>query len=117
MLCTKSMIKAQTRTGQLDQQITLKAVTQGVDSHGGPTETLTTIETVFAKVDFPAVGSGENYSDAVNLATNRVQFTFHYRTDFDERSRITWNERDYDIIRISHDGRRMFSVVDTEYKK
>ena len=110
------MIKANTRTGHLDQQITLQQSTQGVDANGGPIETFATLQTVFARVEYAKTGSGEDYTDAVNLNTNRVLFTFHYREDVGEKDRIVWNGRNYDIVRIAMDGRRMYTTATADYK-
>ncbi len=111
------MLKAkETRLSEFDETITLQSATQAVDAYGGPTVTFADIQTFLVKVEFAKTGSGEDYNNAVNLNTNRVIFTMHYRTDFDEKSRIVWNGRDYDILRIEMDGRRMYTVVTAEFK-
>lgn len=111
------MIQAKTRVGGLDQWVTIQTPTQTVDNYGGPVVTFADLQSVWAAVEYPVAGSSEGYADAVNLASNRVRFTVHFREDFDERARIVWNSRQYDILRIEHEGRRMFTIVTAEYRK
>lgn len=112
------MLKSQnTRLSEFDEQITLQSATQSTDAYGGPTVTYTDIQTVLAKAEYATAGSGEDYNNAVNVNTSRVIFSFHYRTDINERSRIVWGGRNYDVSKIADDGRRMYTIVTADYKE
>lgn len=61
---------------------------------------------VYAQVEFPGTGTDEKFLGDQQVAVTRVLFTIRYRTDFDEKYRIEFRSKLYDILNILETGPR-----------
>lgn len=105
------------KIGHLDRRITLKTRTVAVDAYGGGVETFADLAEVWAKVEYPITDSGEDYVNAVNLVTQRIDFTIRHRTDLDFVDRIVYDSKIYDIERIAEVGRDGYLKITATLKK
>lgn len=79
------------RTGDLDQRIELQRLTRTADGGGGYSETWTTYDTVWAKVE-PLSGR-ERYHAQQTQASANYRVTIRYRDDVSPADRILWRGR------------------------
>ena len=103
--------------GTLDRQIIIQTRSTTADAYGTPVETCTDTVTVWAGVEYPKTGSGEQYYDAVPIATTTVLFTIRYRVVNPASNRIEYNSEVYDIERIGEIGRRNFTTITAKLRE
>lgn len=92
------------RAGRLDRRIRIETATITQDSHGGQVQTWALLAEVWAQV-LPLRGR-ELFEAAQFQPGAEVKFVIRYRDDFDERARIVFEGRNYDIAHIAELGRR-----------
>ncbi|MGB1388625.1 MAG: phage head closure protein [Paracoccaceae bacterium] len=94
-------------TGILDQKITFQSYAEVPDGAGGITkdwQDLDYLPTVWA--DVSEAGGSESVETGRLEAAAITQFTVHNRSDIDERFRIVWSDRYYNIRQVIRQGRR-----------
>ena len=92
------------RAGNLDRRITIENLTSTVDSHGGETQTWSTLAAVWAEV-IPLSGD-EAIIAAQSIPGARIKFRIRWRSDVTETARVIYEGRNYDIAYIAEIGRR-----------
>ena len=103
--------------GTLDRRIIIQTRSTSADAYGSPVETWADTVTVWAGVEYPKTGSGEQYYDAVAIATTAVIFTIRYRAVDPATNRIEYNGEVYDIERIGEIGRRNFTTITAKLRE
>jgi len=94
-------------TGNLDRRITLANYTQtGDGSFGEVTKTYTTLATVWAWIRFKE-GNERLFQTKETVSADCI-FTIRYRTSITEKTRITYDSVNYDILHIAEVGRRKY---------
>lgn len=91
--------------GKMDRQITIEALTQGQGSkYGEPTETYAPWATVWGN---KYEGGGREFEAARQITAEiDTQFQIRYVAGLSTTMRITYEGRQYDILRIQEVGRR-----------
>lgn len=92
------------QAGKLDRRLTIKVPSVTRDSYGGQVQTLATLATVDGGV-LPVAGS-RLFEAAQFIDGAQVRFQIRWRSDFDKAAVITFNGRDYQVLRIDEIGRR-----------
>jgi head-tail adaptor len=100
----------------MDTTIYLQSFTTSADSYGGLTKTWATYATEKAKLEWSATGSGEDYTDHVNLSVSRIAFTIRWKSTPTVKHRVLYNDEAYDIRKIEEIGRRKFLKITAERK-
>ena len=103
--------------GKLDRRITIQTRSTSVDSYGTPIETWGDTVTVWAGIEYPKTGSGEQYFDNVPIATTTVVFTIRNRAVDPATNRIEYGNDIYDIERIGEIGRRNFTTITAKLRE
>jgi SPP1 family predicted phage head-tail adaptor len=91
--------------GQLDQRITLRRRTAGVDALGQPSTTWANLVTVWAAAR-PQRGR-EFFAAGQQQAEGGVTFTIRHRADVQVTDQVLWRDQPHDIVSIADPaGRR-----------
>lgn len=101
--------------GQLDRTITIMRPTTQRTASGAQTETLASLGTTRAKVEYaPGIGNEEYQADK-NTAVAIVYFTMRYR-QLQYTDQIDYNGRLHDVLALEELGRRQYLKVKTRVK-
>jgi len=92
------------QAGKLDRRLIIKVPTVTRDSYGGQINTLATLATVDGGV-LPVAGS-RLFEAAQFIDGAQIRFQMRWRDDFDKTAVITFDGRDYQVLRIDEIGRR-----------
>lgn len=82
--------------GKLNQRIVIQQYSTVQDSHGQPVETWATLATVWA--EFLPKSSREFYAEQQVNAELTAMIKIRYRSDVNEKDRITHDSRTYEIF-------------------
>ena len=102
--------------GELDEEIVFRKYTETRDKYGGATKTWTTHATEWARVEYPATGTGEKYMADEKTAFQRVVFTIRHRGDLDAKMVVQYDGKEYDIEGIAKIGRFAFETITTKMR-
>jgi len=92
------------QAGKLDRRLMIKTPTFTRDAHGGRVTTFATLATVDGGV--LSVAGSRLFEAAQFIDGAQVRFQIRYRSDFDKSALITFDGRDYQVLRIDEIGRR-----------
>ena len=97
--------------GELDRYITIQtASATGVNVYGESTSGWSTLDQVWAKIDWKGGSEGEDNSQIANV--ERVEFTIRYRSDISPKMRISYDSDVFDIESIVQvGGRKRFQLL------
>lgn len=107
---------SKTYIGNLNRRITIQRRTVTVDSHGGRVESYFNLATVWASLDHPQTGSGEDMANALKIATQNTVFVI-WKRDVQFTDRITYNGNVYDITRIAEIGLNQYLQLTAERRE
>lgn len=100
--------------GKMDRRIELKRLTVARTASGAQTETLTTLATLWAMVEY---GAGDERYEADKLtAVGLVHFTIRYRVLL-QTDQIEYNGQLHDVVHIEELGRQQYLKVKTRIKE
>jgi SPP1 family predicted phage head-tail adaptor len=96
--------------GRMDRRIVIQSYTAERDAAGGETLTWADFMTVSAALSYPATGSGEMYGkdQYQQIATRSVVFTVRYMAGVNEKMRVSYDDKLYDIESIAELGRKRY---------
>ena len=100
------------RIGSFDQRVLIQSVTETQAANGAVIQTWATYNTFWAQVT-PA-GGGENLSANQILPVSRAKFIFRYDSTINEKMRLVWNNRYYNIVSIDIVPRNRFLIIMAE---
>ena len=103
--------------GNMDRRIAVQSATYSANEYGEPAETWATDFYTFARVDYPQSGQGEQFEDAINISSTRIDFTIRYRSGLTTKHRIVYASNNYDVTAISEIGRNNYLRLTAELKK
>lgn len=103
--------------GQLDRRITIESYTATRDVLGGEVQTWATHTTVWAGVMYKELQSDESQMAGSQVASRKVNFRIRYLSTVTEKMRVNFESEYYDILSITHEGRKRFTVLETERRK
>ncbi len=105
------------KISSLDRKVTIKTITQSQSSSGAVLNTFADLATVWANVDSQA--KNEKFSMERETVFNKKYFTIRYRTDFDEKAILVYQNKEYDIKSINEiDGtRKRFLILEAERRE
>lgn len=103
------------RIGDLDRQITLRALTTSRDTFGEEIQTWSDLATVWAKVDYST--GFERFEGEQETAFTGVVFYIRHRTDLNQKLRIVYENEEYDIKGIHEVDRRFFLKIIAELRE
>ena len=98
--------------GQLDRQVTIKAPTVTVSGNGERVNSWATYATRWAAIEY--TGGGEMISDDMAVINNEVKFTIRYDSSVNEKYRVSYRSKEYEIRNIQEVGRMDFLVLTCE---
>lgn len=101
MLATKKFT-----IGELDQTIIIQRFTSATDEYNAQTITWSTLATVKAKVTDSQAGSREQYQSDQLTAVRTTTFLIRYLSGVEEKMRILYDDRFYDIEYIGRPDRK-----------
>ena len=90
--------------GRMDRRITLQTATETQNTSGEPVPTWSDLATVWARVT--PQSTAESFQDDQEHATRQTVFRIRYRSDVNEKTRISYDSQTYDITGIVEIGRR-----------
>ena len=92
------------KAGQLRHRVTLQAVTDGVGTAGGPTETWADLATVWAAVEpvLNRVDSTEYQSAQQVEAQALTRIRIRYRAGLTPKHRVLWGARVFNILVVNN---------------
>ena len=103
--------------GRLRERVIIQTFTVTANAFGEPAESWADLATVWAEVKYRLLVSDEEHR-ADRLADLRtVHFVIRYRSDFDEKARIVYDGRNYDITAISVSPDKQFMTIETESRE
>jgi SPP1 family predicted phage head-tail adaptor len=88
--------------GELDRRITIQALTQTKDSEGGMVDDWADVSTVWAKVRNLSGNERRLTAEGGQAAEARTEFTIRYRSGLNERMRISYGGKKYNIRHINN---------------
>jgi SPP1 family predicted phage head-tail adaptor len=88
--------------GELDRRITIQALTQTKDSEGGMVDNWADVTTVWAKVRNLSGNERRLTSEGGRVAEARTEFTIRYRSGLNERMRIKYGDKVYNIRHLNN---------------
>lgn len=94
--------------GDFDQRIAIQSVTEIADAFGQRIKTFSNLANVWAKVEEKSGMEGE-MSDQI-VATKKVQFLIRWRDDLNERMRIIYRAKTYEIEAIVNGDARQHTM-------
>ena len=101
--------------GALDRFIVIQTPTEVVSTTTGErTQTWATLASVWATVTYPrSIASNEGLDQARPTSTTNVEFMIWFRTDINEKMRISYDSSYFGIERINKVGQRdeMLKIV------
>ena len=100
--------------GTLDRKIVIERYTATRDAYGGEVVTWAILATVWAGVEYGQKISDEKQDTAKQIATKNIVFNIRYSTAYTEKDRILFESEYYDILNITHLGRKRFTVIEAE---
>lgn len=92
------------QAGQLDQRITIQALTDGQDAYGHLTQAWSDLVEVWAQY-MPGAGN-EKYAAAGVYAETQGRFRMRWRAGITVEHRVRFDGRNYDILAVDEIGRR-----------
>jgi len=90
--------------GDFDQRIVIQNVSEAVDTFGQRVQTFSTLAAVWAKVEEKSGVEGEMSYQLI--AERKVQFLIRWRSDINEKMRISYRSKIYEIESIISDDAR-----------
>lgn len=106
------MLQHKYHVGRLDRRIVIQESTETKDVYGQPVKTWATLATVWAQVDDKS--GGETYQAEQLTAYRKTVFVIRFRSGIEERMRILYNNRYYDILSKQAPDRNRFLVLEAE---
>lgn len=94
--------------GDFDQRITIQNVTESVDTFGQRVQSFSTLANVWAKVEEKSGFEGEQSNQIV--AERKVQFLIRWRNDINERMRVSYRSKIYEIESIINGDERQHTM-------
>lgn len=94
--------------GDFDQRIVIQNVSEAVDQFGQRVQTFSTLAAVWAKVEEKSGVEGEMSYQLI--AERKVQFLIRFRSDINERMRISYRSKIYEIESIISDDARKHTM-------
>lgn len=96
--------------GPMRERVTLYTLTTTQNAHGEYLKAFTSLATVWAAVEY---GRGDEDEGTGRVtAMQRVTIRIRYRSDFqDERARIVWESKTWEIESVENDSHRMYSTI------
>lgn len=91
------------KAGKLDRRVEIKVKTATRNSFGEEVISYTTLATVWAEV-LPVTGR-EFYTAQQFVPEAQLKMRIRFREDFDETAKITYDNKDYDILYLAEIGR------------
>jgi head-tail adaptor len=101
--------------GQLDRMVSIMRISTQRTPSGSQTESLVSIGTTRAKVEYPAAIGDEQYQADKNTAVALVFFTMRYRV-LQYTDQIDYNGRLHDVLAIEEVGRKQYIRIKTRVK-
>ena len=87
--------------GELNRRILIQQETATRGTSGQEVLTWANLADVWAKVDYPTTGSGEDIDGNQVIVTTRADFIIRYRDGIDEKMRIVYRGSNYGILNIN----------------
>ena len=100
--------------GRMNERIVIQSVTESRSASGQVNKSWLTFATVWAAVEYKRVGTDEKEIVARETAIGNVEFTVRYRTDLNEKMRISFNSKVYDIERILPEQEKQFMILEAK---
>jgi SPP1 family predicted phage head-tail adaptor len=94
--------------GDFDQRIVIQNVSEAVDQFGQRVQTFSTLAAVWAKVEEKSGVEGEMSYQLI--AERKVQFLIRFRSDINDRMRISYRSKIYEIESIISDDARKHTM-------
>ncbi len=110
-------IKGGDGAGQLDRRIVIESYTATRDALGGEVQTWATHTTVWAGVIYKELQSDESQMAGSQVAVKKADFRIRYLSTVTEKMRVSFESEYYDILSITHEGRKRFTILETERRK
>lgn len=109
--------KKKERIGRLNKRVLIQEETASRDDFGAETLTWDTFGTVWASTDFKPGGSDERQIIDKKTAITRVDFTIRYLNTIDEKMRLVWDGKGWDILSIlDKDENGQFQVIEAIWR-
>jgi head-tail adaptor len=108
------------KIGDLDERIKIQSYTEAANTQGELEKTWSAGTQVWAKVDYPMSSNDETYTDALQTAYRRVQFTVRAEVTVEETNRIEYpiGSGDYhDVQIVQRLGRDGYKVITAELRQ
>jgi SPP1 family predicted phage head-tail adaptor len=103
--------------GQLDRRIVIESYTATRDALGGEVQTWATHATVWGGVIYKELQSDETQMAGSQVASKKVNFRIRYLSTVTEKMRVSFESEYYDILSITHEGRKRFTILEAERRK
>ena len=100
--------------GRMNERIVIESVSESRSASGAISESWSTFATVWSAISYQKVGTDEKEMVARETAIGNVEFTVRYRTDFNEKMRISFDSKVYDIERILPEQEKQFMVLEAK---
>lgn len=111
------MYRKRERIGQLRERLTLQSVSLVQSASGHPVETWSTLATVWGEVKYRLNASDETGQARRESATQIVIFRIRYRTDVNERVRILYRGKYYDVTGLEVTPDRFYLEIEGQYNE
>lgn len=100
--------------GSLNKRIILQSNTPAQDAYGAPIESWTTLATVWAEKVPQSKYANEKFKSDLTIGTLTVSWRIRYRTDVDNRCRLTHGGNIYNILGVEEEGVKDSLLLITE---
>lgn len=108
---------AQEQVGKLRERIAIQTATTAANAYGEQVETWATLATVWAQVEYRLLVSDEEQRAGRLSDLRTVHYTIRSRSDFNEKARIVYDSKTYDITAISITPDKQFMTLETQSRE
>lgn len=109
--------KKRSTLNALRDQLTIQSFTTSKDAVGQEQITWAEEATVWCSVKYRNTGDREEFAGDVQTVFQTVDFTIRYRSDLNEKKRIVYDSKVYDIINIRPDERKVYQITTCQVRQ
>jgi SPP1 family predicted phage head-tail adaptor len=104
------------KVGQLRHRVTIRQYTEVRDSFGGQELSWSDLAVVWAEVEHKEGGSDEGEEMQRQTAIINARFRMRYRSDIDEKMRLLWDSKLWNIKSILPDSHFSYMTIEAEHQ-
>lgn len=103
--------------GQLRDQLIIQSFAATFDTVGQEQITWSDEQTVWCSIKYRNSGDSEAFAGDVQTVFQVADFTIRYRASLNEKKRIRYDGKVYDILNLRPDDRKVYQIVSCQLRQ